>query len=640
MLCKIELATAMPRAGGVYYFLDRSLGPLAGTIGGLGTWFVLVLKTSFALVGMGAYLRLFYPDADYRPIAVAFALFFGAVNVFGAKSTARFQVVMVFSLLAILLAFVGFGSTAVEPVRFEGFFDAGSSAFLHTTALVYVSYVGLTKVASVAEEIEDPERNLPRAVLLALITAVLIYTLGTAVIVGVVPPEELHGSLVPAALAADRLVGPWGRTAITIAAVLAFVSVANAGILSASRYPLAMSRDHILPPFLGRLTTLQTPLWSVATTVGLIVLCLVLFDPTKIAKLAGTFQLFLFAGLCLALIVMRESRLHSYDPGYRVPLYPWTPILGMLASFWLIAQMGFLPLVFSSLVVGGAVAWYRHYARDRISREGVLQGFFARVEERRFGEADRELRGILREKGLREEDPFDAVVAHAGVIDFEEPTGEAPPFPVVAREAALLLTGRVGRDAADLEREFLEGTTIGATPVAHGAALPHVRVRGIEHPEMVIVRSRSGVRIDFESAELVGHSPDNPIHALFFLASPENEPGQHLRMLAQLAEHVDDEEFIPTWLGARDDHDLKEILLREERFLSVRVRLDSRTGSLIGKRVRELDLPEGCLIAMIHRDGESLVPRGDTTLERRDRLTFIGDPPGIRKIFLRYVFED
>ncbi|MCP3859301.1 MAG: amino acid permease, partial [Phycisphaeraceae bacterium] len=121
MLCKVELATAMPKAGGTYFFLDRSLGPIAGTIGGLGTWLALLLKASFALVGMGAYITLFFADAPIEGIAVALALLFGGVNFMGAKATTRFQIVMVIGLLALLGWFMLQGTFAIDTTRFEGF---------------------------------------------------------------------------------------------------------------------------------------------------------------------------------------------------------------------------------------------------------------------------------------------------------------------------------------------------------------------------------------------------------------------------------------------------------------------------------------------------------------------------------------
>ena len=111
MLSMVELATAMPRAGGAYYFLDRSFGPLAGTIGGLGTWLALMLKTAFALVGMGAYLMIFFPEAPYKIIACGFALVFGVLNIFGSRGTGRVQVAFVLPLLLILIWFVARGAS-------------------------------------------------------------------------------------------------------------------------------------------------------------------------------------------------------------------------------------------------------------------------------------------------------------------------------------------------------------------------------------------------------------------------------------------------------------------------------------------------------------------------------------------------
>jgi amino acid transporter len=85
MFSMVELSTAMPRAGGAYYFLDRSMGPFVGTIGGLGTWLALVFKTAFALIGMGAYLSIFWPEVPIVMLAVILAVLFGIVNLFGAK---------------------------------------------------------------------------------------------------------------------------------------------------------------------------------------------------------------------------------------------------------------------------------------------------------------------------------------------------------------------------------------------------------------------------------------------------------------------------------------------------------------------------------------------------------------------------
>ena len=128
----------------------------------------------------------------------------------------------------------------------------------------------------------------------------VIYAVGTTVMVGVLPATELRGSLTPVADTALLLGGRAGAIVLTVAAIVAFFSVANAGILSASRYPLAMSRDHLLPRQFRRVGSRRTPTAAIILTVLLIAICVTVFDPAGIAKLASSFQLLLFASNCLA----------------------------------------------------------------------------------------------------------------------------------------------------------------------------------------------------------------------------------------------------------------------------------------------------------------------------------------------------
>ena len=627
MFSMVELATAMPRAGGAYYFLDRSMGPFVGTIGGLGTWLALVLKTAFALIGMGAYLRIFWPEVPVVTLAIILAVFFGIVNLFGAKKTGTFQVVMVFALLLILFVFIVQGVPQINSQHFEGFFDKGGILVISTAGLVYISYVGITNIASVAEEIENPERNLPLGVFLAIATAIAVYAVGTTIMVGVLPAKELAQDLTPVASAAEVLFGNWGKIGVTVAAVIAFASVANAGILSASRYPLAMSRDHLIPGLFSKLTPRNIPHYGIAVTVGLIIFLVLTFDIASIAKLASAFQLMMFALICFAVIVMRESRIEAYDPGYRSPFYPWMQLFGVFSPMWLIAEMGIVPILFSLALVTLGTIWYISYARERVVRSGAIYHLFARLGEQRFEGLDRELRGIMKEKGVREEDPFDEVVTRAQVMEF---SGKYL-FEEITHDVAKELGQSLGLAAKDLEQGFMEGSRIGATPISHGAALPHIRLAGIDRAEMVIVRAKEQCLV--EAPDFSGKtSLQGPIHAFFFLVSPNENPGQHLRILAQIAGRVDDENFLKDWLVATDEQELKEILLRDERFLSLRISSNTPSSVLIGRSLREIRMPEGSLVALIRRKGETIIPRGLTVLQEGDRLTIIGDAYGIEEL--------
>ena len=654
LLSIVELATAMPRAGGAYYFLDRSLGPLAGTVGGLGTWLALVLKAAFALVGMGAYVRLivelmrdrFPAPADLFeavgifPIAAGLAILFGIINLLGAKRAGSFQIVLVIGLLGILAWFIAMGSTEVDPEHlrgiFRGFFGERFEPIIATAGLVFISYVGVTNIASVAEEVKNPERNLPLGIFLALGTAVVVYLLGVGVMVGVVGDEALSETLTPVEKTAEVFAGKWGVAAVCLAAMLAFSSVANAGILSASRYPLAMARDHLLPGVFHTLSRRGTPKVSIYVTVGAILLFLFLLrDPTPIAKLASAFQLLMFALLCLAVIVMRQSGLESYDPGFRSPLYPWMQLVGIAAPIWLIMQMGWLPIVFTFGLAALGIGWYYAYARRRVDRHGAIYHVFERLGRRRFAGLDRELRSILKEKGLREEDPFEEVVARARVIDAKR----KETFERVVRRASVLLAERLPCEAETLIEGFLQGTRTGATPVTSGVALPHLRLPEIDTPQMVVVRSTAGIQID--TADVYGKTHTTaPTHAIFFLISPDNDPGQHLRLLAELAGRVDREAFIPALLAARDEHGIKEILLRSDRYLTVLVTRGSPSATLIGRAIRDVDFPQGCLVAIIRRAGETIVPGGSTVVKEGDWLTVIGSRKVIDALRDRYESEE
>ena len=106
--------------------------------------------------------------------------------------------------------------------------------------------------------------------------------------------------------------------------------------------------------------------------------------------------------------------------------------------------------------------------------------------------------------------------------------------------------------------------------------------------------------------------------------------------MAQIAGRVDDQNFIKDWLLAKDEQELKEILLRDERFLSIQISKEKPSGILIGSSLGQIQMPKGSLVALIQRKGTTIVPRGNTVLLEGDRLTIIGDTYGIRQLSDEY----
>jgi amino acid transporter/nucleotide-binding universal stress UspA family protein len=369
-LSKSEMATAMPEAGGTYIFIERGMGPLLGTIAGVGTWFSLSFKGALALVGGVPYLLLLF-DLPLQPVALGLAVVLILINVFGAKQTGWLQLAIVVLMLAALGWFAAGSAPSVDAANYAGFLDAGIGGVLAATGLVFVSYAGVTKVASIAEEVEDPGRNVPLGILGSLAFTTLLYVAIVAVLVGITDPGSVAGSLTPVAVAAEVTLGDAGVLAVILAAVLALVSTANAGILSSSRYPFAMSRDRLAPPSLSSVSErFGTPVNSITLT-GAVLLALIAFVPIlDIAKLASAFQILVFVLVNLAVVAFREGDV-PYDPVFTSPLYPWLQGFGVITGLLLLTQMGTVALVGAVAIVLGSIAWYLLYVRPRVRREGA-----------------------------------------------------------------------------------------------------------------------------------------------------------------------------------------------------------------------------------------------------------------------------
>jgi amino acid transporter/nucleotide-binding universal stress UspA family protein len=404
-LSKAEMATAIPEAGGTYLYIDRAMGPLMGTVAGIGAWFSLVFKSAFALIGLSAYLVLFVsvPAGALKLVSLGLGVLLITVNVLGVKQTGRLQAAIVTVVLLVLVAFVADGITYVDQARYHPFFTHGSSGVLAASGFVFVSYAGVTKIASVAEEVENPGRNIPRAILSSVVLMMLVYLLVVFVVIGVVPSGSLHESLTPMTAAAEGFAGDAGRILIASIAVLALTSMANAGLLASSRYPLAMSRDSLAPESLSLVSDrFNTPVQSIGLTGGLL-LVLVAFVPVlELAKLASAFKILIFTIINFALVAFREGDVDWYDPEFVAPGYPWVQVFGILGGLVLLTQMGALAIGGAVLIILAGVLWFRYYGQARTEREG------AAVDAIRAGAATRAVEAL---EATAEEGRGDVVVA-------------------------------------------------------------------------------------------------------------------------------------------------------------------------------------------------------------------------------------
>lgn len=558
LLSVAELATAMPRAGGDYFFIMRTLGPAVGTIGGLLTWFSLSLKSSFALVGMGAFARLLLgthlPNLSMQWIALAFALAFIGLNIIGTRSVARFQVALVLALLSLMGLYIALGFPAVRPENFDPVAPKGLSAVLFATGFVFVSYGGLLKVSSVAEEVRNPGREIPLGMLLALVVVTACYTLMVLVTTGVLPADSLDGSLTPISDGASMFMGRWGSKLMGTAAVLAFVSTANAGILAASRYLVALSRDDLAPAALKRINgRFQTPHLAVAVT-GLLVAAALFLDLKTLVEGASTVLILSYALSCLCVIICRESRLQNYRPQFRAPLYPWLQVFGLGGFLLLILAMGIDAYVigFALIMIGFLTYWF--YGRARATGEYALLHLLERITSRQLitGTLESELKTIIRERDTIVLDHFDRLVEECSVLDLPD----AMPRDVFFERVAHVMAEQVGLSPAEFLALLVTREEESSTALSPEFAIPHVVFRGEAPMRMLIARCASGIHFDNGAPA---------VRAVVVLAGSKVDRNLHLRSLAAIAQIVRSKDFDRRWSAARDEQSLRDIFLLGER---------------------------------------------------------------------------
>jgi amino acid transporter/mannitol/fructose-specific phosphotransferase system IIA component (Ntr-type) len=558
MLAKSELSTAMPKSGGTYFFIDRSLGPMLGVFGGFANWFSVSFKSAFALIGLGSFAILLYPDItiiQIKIIAVIVCVLFTFLNIFSVKMTGKIQIVMVIMLFIILVLYISRGFISTHPEYYSPFFSQGIISIIGTTGLVFVSFGGLTKIASVAEEIQNPGKNIPLGMFLSFFLVSLVYILAVSVTIGIVPAELLEGSLIPLSLGAEREAGKIGMIILSLAAITAFITTANAGILSASRTPLAMAKDQLIPKLFSHThQKYKTPIASILLTSLFMILVIVFLNVENLVKTASTLMILLFIFDNVALIVMRESKLQNYRPQFNIPLYPILPILAIVSYVFILAFMGAVPLLISLAFFLLGLIVYFVYAKKRINRTSALMHIIKRIsaKELQSQTLEKELREILIHRDEIIEDRFDKLIRECIILDVEGSTSIDNLLEVISEK----FEHQCHVDKQLLIEGFMQREAQSSTVLKPGLAIPHIVIPGKKCFQIIPVRSLEGIHF---------HGEKNPVHTMFVLVGTLDERSYHLRALMAIANLVQESGFTERWMNARNIEELRDVILLSNR---------------------------------------------------------------------------
>jgi amino acid transporter/mannitol/fructose-specific phosphotransferase system IIA component (Ntr-type) len=555
VLAVVELTTAMPRAGGDYFYVMRSLGPLFGTVSGVMSWFALSLKSAFAVYGLSVLLSGWL-QLPYYPVAVAFVALFVVVNLLGTEAAGTVESILVFALLTIMVLVVALGWPEIDARNLTPLVlsERGPRDVLIAAGLVFVSFGGLINVSSVAEEVRRPTRTIPAATIGSLAVVTLLYALVIRTAVGVAGAELVDGAANPIARAAGIIAGPGGFAAVTAGAVLAFVTTAIAGLLSASRYPLALARDGLAPRGLARVTRRRAvPVVSVLAT-GILMIGALALELRALVEAASVVIALSYLLGNVSLIVMRSSGLVGYHPGFRTPFYPVVPILAIVVFVALIADIGWEAVAIALGFVSASLVIYLLFGRRTEAKEYALQHLVERLTSRELtgDDLEGELREIVHESRGIVTDRFDDLVRNAVCLDAEGTPTVEELFAAIAGGSA----SSVGMDEEDVRAKLAAREAESSTALSGFVAVPHIVVPGSGRFQLVLVRCRGGVRFS-------DHAPE--VKAIFALMGTPDERNLHLRALTAIAQIVQDRTFDNAWLAVRKENQLRDLVLMRAR---------------------------------------------------------------------------
>jgi amino acid transporter/mannitol/fructose-specific phosphotransferase system IIA component (Ntr-type) len=555
LLSMAELTTAMPKAGGDYFYIMRGFGPLFGTVAGFSSWFSLSLKGAFALIGMGAYLGII-TNLPIQTIALICCLFFIILNLLGVREAGRFQVLLVLALLAILLGYIIWGINTVNTNNFSPFFAKGLNPMFATASFVFISYGGLTKVAALAEETKNPGKTLPLGMMLSIGVTAILYAAVIFVTIGVLNPTNLEVTLTPVSDGAGVFGGNPLKIVISIGAFLAFISTANAGIMTASRYPLGMSRDKLLPGNFRKISSkFKTPYVSILFTGSFMILSILFLKLELLVKVASSVLILLYIFANLTLILFRESKIFSYKPKFRSPLYPYLQILGILGGFFLLMEMGTLIVFMMMIFLLFGFLWYRIYAQKRAAQDSaliyVLEKLVARDKDLASDSLLTELKDIVVQRDGIIADRFHKLIEESEVLDIETPLTMEDFF----KEVSAILSKELNLKSEELFKKFIEREKLTSTVVRDGLAIPHIVVSRENYFKIILVRAKTGIIF----------SDDKLVHIAFVLVGSTGQRSLHLKDLAAIAQITQNPDFDKEWLEARNEEELKDIILLAKR---------------------------------------------------------------------------
>ena len=293
------------------------------------------------------------------------ALLLMGINLLGTKGAGKLQnrvVIILTGLLSLLFGYGLLNATGIvgETAWPTPFAPNGIGPIFTTTALIFTSYLGFVQIATVAGEIKNPKKNIPRALVGSVLIVAVLYVIALFVSTSVLSAQTLSELGETAMVEVARaLVGDVGALIVITAGLLATLSSANASILSSSRAIYALSLDNLLPGGISRVNDRFGTPHIALLAVGVPIAGLTMLGRIEVlAEVASLLHLVIYGMICVSLMTLRYKNPYWYQPAFKIPAFPVLPIVGALASFGLIFFMEPISQILGLGILALALGWY------------------------------------------------------------------------------------------------------------------------------------------------------------------------------------------------------------------------------------------------------------------------------------------
>jgi len=282
-------------------------------------------------LGFGGYVAALVPGVPPRAAAVAAVVLLVLANLFGIKKVGRLNTVVVAVTLLALLYFVIAGLPSLSLDRFEPFAPQGTRGVLEAAALLFFAYTGYARIATLGEEVREPRRTIPRAIVLTVAISAVLYLAVSVVAVGAVGAEALAGTASPLQRAAGAFALPGAAGVVGLGGTTAMLGVLLSQVLGISRMLFAMARRGDLPRAFGRVhETHQVPHVGILTT-GVVIVVLAVFGTLEVVVATAAFAILLYYGIAN----LAALRMAPADQIFPI----WVPVLGLASCLLLAASL-------------------------------------------------------------------------------------------------------------------------------------------------------------------------------------------------------------------------------------------------------------------------------------------------------------